>query len=551
MADSSSRRKHLTLKEKIEVIKEAKKNPMLGVRDLCQRFNCGKTQIATILKQKEELLALYESNASEKSCKVSLRTRKSDFSEVNEVLYKWYLLACSKNIYPAGPQLVAKGKEIAERLGKDEFKGSNGWLEKWKRKYNVKQLTVSGESGDVSGATVDSWKERLPEVLQGYAKRDIWNLDETGVFWKALPERGFVQKGRSCKGGKKSKQRFTIAFIANADGGKEKPVVIWKYENPRCFKNLNKSFLPVSYFSQSKAWMTGDILDRILKKINQSLRAQSRFIALLMDNAGCHPPEIKEKYSNIKVVFLPANTTSRLQPLDLGIIKNFKFHYRRLFLQYVLTKIEECDTASQVAESLNVLKAIHFVSEAWGKVKPETICKCFRSAGVLDKDLNVTTCDVGQGDADPFQTVDSEFDLHRLIPQVVGDGACSVDEYLDGDGSLPVCHELSEEHWEEEFLAAACSSQTDKIDDCEEDCVTDVEMEVVEPVPKINSFKEAMKSLEDVQLFLQNKGFTEEAMKVSSMVTAVSSLYCSSLVFNKQTTLDSYFSQQSEELLSD
>ena len=60
-----------------------------------------------------------------------------------------------------------------------------------------------------------------------------------------------------------------------------------------------------------------------------------------------------------------------------------------------------------------------------------------------------------------------------------------------------------------------------------------------------------MKSLEDVQLFLQNKGFTEEAMKVSSMVTAVSSLYRSSLVFNKQTTLDSYFSQQSEELLSD
>ena len=56
--------------------------------------------------------------------------------------------------------------------------------------------------------------------------------------------------------------------------------------------------------------MTGDILDRILKKINQSLRVQTRFVALLMDNAGCHPPEMKDKYSNIKVVFLPANTTS-------------------------------------------------------------------------------------------------------------------------------------------------------------------------------------------------------------------------------------------------
>ena len=62
-----------------------------------------------------------------------------------------------------------------------------------------------------------------------------------------------------------------------------------------------------------------------------------------MDNAGCHPPEIKDGYSNIKVVFLPANTTSRHQPLDLGIIKNFKVHYRKLFFgMYVVAKIDEC-----------------------------------------------------------------------------------------------------------------------------------------------------------------------------------------------------------------
>ena len=267
-----------------------------------------------------------------------------------------------------------------------------------------------------------------------------------------------------------------------------------------------------------------------------------------MDNAGYHPPEIKDKYSNIKVVFLPENTTSRLQPLDLGIIKNFKFHYRQLFLQYILTKIEECDTASQVAESLNILKAIHFVREAWEKVKPETICKCFRSAGVLDKDLNVTTCNVSQDDADPFLAVDSEFHLHDLIPQVVGDGTCSVDEYLDGDGSLPVCRELSKEHWEEEFLAATCSSEPDPIDDEEEDCGTgDIEMEVVEAVSKIDTFKDAMKNLEDVY----KQRFTEEALKVGSMVTTVAHLYCSSLVFSKQTTLDSYFSKQSEEQLND
>ena len=46
----------------------------------------------------------------------------------------------------------------------------------------------------------------------------------------------------------------------------------------------------------------------------------------------------------IKVCFLPANTTSKLQPLDLGIIKNFKAHYRQLLLSYVISKIDSCST---------------------------------------------------------------------------------------------------------------------------------------------------------------------------------------------------------------
>lgn len=58
--------------------------------------------------------------------------------------------------------LIEKAKEIAERLGISDFKGSQGWLDKWKLRYNIKQVKVCGESGDVCGVTIDSWKERLP-----------------------------------------------------------------------------------------------------------------------------------------------------------------------------------------------------------------------------------------------------------------------------------------------------------------------------------------------------------------------------------------------------
>jgi len=79
--------------------------------------------------------------------------------------------------------------------------------------YKCPAVRICSESGDVLGETVQSWKERLPEILRGYSKEDIWNIDETGVFWIALPETGFGQKGKACRGGKKSKQRITVAFF--------------------------------------------------------------------------------------------------------------------------------------------------------------------------------------------------------------------------------------------------------------------------------------------------------------------------------------------------
>ena len=251
---SKPKRNYLTLQKKVDVIKAAEGNRGLSLRELGERFQCRKTQIAYILKNKESILSLYESNMScsrvyaSKTC-----DRKSEYSDVNKSLYDWYVLACSKNIFPMGPQLIEKAKQIASSLGKQKFMGSNGWLEKWKRKYNIKELRISGESGDVEGPTVDSWLERLPELVTGYAQNDIWNMDETGLFWKALPDRGFGVKGKQCRGGKKSKQRFTVAFFVTASGKKEKTIVIWKSANPRCLKRFDKAVLPVDYYSQKKA----------------------------------------------------------------------------------------------------------------------------------------------------------------------------------------------------------------------------------------------------------------------------------------------------------
>ena len=70
-------------------------------------------------------------------------------------------------------------------------------------------MKVAGEEGDVNQETLSSWDERSRELLRGYEPRNVWNMDETGQFWKALPDKSLSERGKCCHGGKNSKERAT------------------------------------------------------------------------------------------------------------------------------------------------------------------------------------------------------------------------------------------------------------------------------------------------------------------------------------------------------
>ena len=68
----------------------------------------------------------------------------------------------------------------------------------------------------------------------------IWNEDETGCFFRALPDKTLTDAKKACKGGKKTKIRIVLTFFVNASGEKEMPIVIGKSASPRCFKGYHK-----------------------------------------------------------------------------------------------------------------------------------------------------------------------------------------------------------------------------------------------------------------------------------------------------------------------
>ena len=321
----------LTLDEKIKILDDNKKKKM-SCRDISKTYNIGKTQAANVLKDEKKLRAKYE-NFQGKGFKHINRGSHQKFKAINEILYSWFKKCEASGIYVNGPLLKEEAMNIKQSLNRPEldgFKASEGWLDKWKLSHGIKEKQISGESLDVSKTTIESWMERIQEFCKGYEDKSIINMDESGCFFKALLTKGLAQKGKKSKGGKKSKQRITVAFFVNADGEKVgKPVVIWRSKTPRCFRLASAAdkLSKVMYFADQKSWIQVEIMEKILETLNRQITTEKRHVILFLDNATVHPSSLVDKFSNIKIVFLPKNTTSRLQPLNAGIIQSFKSKY--------------------------------------------------------------------------------------------------------------------------------------------------------------------------------------------------------------------------------
>ncbi|XP_057305270.1 tigger transposable element-derived protein 6-like [Hydractinia symbiolongicarpus] len=377
-------KKTFTLDEKIKFLDFAKKNPKFGCRKLADIHSIGKTAAATILKNEKKIRTQYEM-FREKNKK---RDHHGKYHKLNEILFEWYQRCAASNIYPNGVMLKEEVIAIKEQLKSsefDDFKASDGWLDRWKSTFSIKERRIVGEAGDVSTEAVSSWIERVNELIEGYSLDNIWNMDESGCFFKALPDKGLVSKGKQAKSGKKSKQRLTVAFFVNAAGERvDEPIIIWKSKSPRCFKRLKDPSRPadVHYFSNPQSWMTSDVMETVLTRFNRKLVLEDRKVILFLDNAPCHPESIIGQFSQIKIVFLPKNTTSRLQPLDAGIIQNFKVKYRKRFVKYVLARIQENTSETEIVKAINVLVAIRWIQDAWKEVSSSTIKNCFQKCGI-------------------------------------------------------------------------------------------------------------------------------------------------------------------------
>ena len=163
------------------------------------------------------------------------------------------------------------------------------------------------------------------------------------------------------KGGKKDKARITAVLCCNATGTDRAPIwYIGTAARPTCFRTARIQGLENlggKWRHNPTAWIDHSIMEEWLTWFDNRAR---RPVLLLMDNFSAHELAVRiiQERNGLRfttVKWLPPNATSIHQPLDQGIIKNWKAMIRKEFIRFIA---ETFDLGQNPVSKMNVLRAV-------------------------------------------------------------------------------------------------------------------------------------------------------------------------------------------------
>jgi len=153
--------------------------------------------------------------------------------------------------------LRTKAARFLQELHLDalEMAFSQGWLEKFKDRHMIKSFRRFGESGTLDMEAVGTALPDICVVVDAYAKKDVFNMDETGLCWRLQADNSLAT--HQLEGRKINKECITLVICANSNNSEKIPLtIISKHLNPRCFKGINRNTLDARYHTNVKVWMT-------------------------------------------------------------------------------------------------------------------------------------------------------------------------------------------------------------------------------------------------------------------------------------------------------
>uniref|UniRef100_A0A8C4RFJ1 HTH CENPB-type domain-containing protein n=1 Tax=Erpetoichthys calabaricus TaxID=27687 RepID=A0A8C4RFJ1_ERPCA len=109
--------------------------------------------------------------------------RTAKYEDLETALLVWFKQARSQNAPISGPLMLERSNELAKQMG-ITFSANPGWLERFKKRNDIVLKNVCGEAN----------QSTLPSILEEYEVKDVFNADETGLFYHILE---FVQSSKN------------------------------------------------------------------------------------------------------------------------------------------------------------------------------------------------------------------------------------------------------------------------------------------------------------------------------------------------------------------
>ncbi|XP_042229138.1 tigger transposable element-derived protein 1-like isoform X1 [Homarus americanus] len=395
-------RKAISIQVKQEIIKKHEK----GIRTnaLCKEYDLSSSTVSTIIAQKDKFKSV---KVRDKSTRVF--KGRSLIAETERLLLIWVKEKQMKGDPISAEFICKRAREIYEHLKEDQpsssetvfedFKASKGWFDKFKKRTGIYYVVRHGKAASAGKEGAEKFVAEFKKLMdkEEYLPQQVFNVDETGLFWKKMPKRTFISKDEAAlPGHKPMKDRLALLLGANASGDfRLKPMLVYHSENPRVFKQQKvvRRQLGVYWKSNCKAWVTRQLFNEwavevFCPSVKNYLTTNKLPLKalLLMDNAPGHDPELastlEARFDFVKVLFLPPNTTSVMQPMDQNVISNFKKLYMKMMFRrcYQATTTDPDLSLAQFWKTqYNILEAVKVIVSAWQEVSTQCLNSAWRA----------------------------------------------------------------------------------------------------------------------------------------------------------------------------
>ncbi|CAD7085950.1 unnamed protein product [Hermetia illucens] len=210
-------RKTITMEVKSMILKL--KDRGCSTLSIGRGLDLSRTTVQTLLKDKEKLLTALPSVSLDSTI---IRKKDALICEMEKLLYTWIQNQTQRRVPLSLAIFQNKALSIINTLqnkpGENNseetkyFSGSCGWFMRFKTRYLLHNIRGQGEATGADHVAAQSFPGILKEIIESgdYSPKQIFNMDETGLFGKQMPSRTFT-------GFKAAKDRLMLLLGSNVE----------------------------------------------------------------------------------------------------------------------------------------------------------------------------------------------------------------------------------------------------------------------------------------------------------------------------------------------